>query len=162
MVLKGNQGQRKTGRFAEPELKGNVQFGTSHGRGFSRESSRVSNHDVVGISQLSGLREFLPQCKELAVMLVDRLASNLDFNVVNQDLTDTAGPCGGTGTCESGESDFQVDLPDQVTVAGDLCRNFLSKVHSSIKRLLNGFNGKVGVSTVDTFEESDLGVTGQV
>jgi len=69
------------------------------------------------------------------------------------------GPLGGGS---SGYSCLEVDAVDEITVSGDGAGNLLAEVGETVESLFNGFHGKVGVSAVDNFEESNLWVARQV
>jgi hypothetical protein len=66
-------------------------------------------------------------------------------------MTNVFDPCLGSSS-KNWKLDLQVHLVDKISVSGDGCGNFSSKVHGSIKRLFDGFNSKVSVSSIDDFK----------
>ena len=191
VVLQGNERQSQPRVAAEPELQRDVQ---GVHRGARRDDFRRQRLTAVAIvvarrstlvqqvcqlgdvadhlgiaSLLAGLlREFVPDVHPVTVLLVNALATNFNFNVVNDVVTDPVQPAElGTRAVRGLQGDLrqrglQVHAVNQITVALDRARDLLAEVGSTVKRVLNGLHGEVGVTTVNDLEEGDLRVASQV
>ena len=128
----------------------------------------VTNH--LGITGLLTrlLGEFIPDVEPLAVVLVDTLTTDFEFNGLNEVVTNPVEPAElSTRTVRALEGDLresglEVDTVDQVTVTLDGAGYTLAEARGTVERVLNGLHGEVGVTTVDNLEEGDLGVTSEV
>ena len=117
VILKSNQGQRKSGVAAVPELKGNIQ--SSLGQGIARSAylaggirvtgtidvseRRVSNvgqlggvtdHAVVTTLLVLGESELIPDVHPVTILAIDTLSTNLNLNLRNHLLTGEIQPAG--------------------------------------------------------------------
>jgi len=94
----------------------------------------------------------------VTVLLVDALATNFDFDVVDQVVTDPVQPAELSARAvrglqsDLGQRGLQVHAVDQVTVALDRARNLLAEVRGTVKRVLDGLHGEVGVTTVNNLK----------
>jgi hypothetical protein len=128
----------------------------------------VTNH--LGITGLLTrlLGEFIPDVEPLAVVLVDTLTTDFEFNGLNEVVANPVEPTELSTRTVSGlesylrESGLEVDTVDQVTVTLDSAGYTLAEARGTVERVLNGLHGEVGVTTVDNLEEGDLGVTSEV
>ena len=139
VVLKGDEGEGKTGVAAEPELEGDVEGGlgegvagganlaggvgvagavnvSERGVGDVSELGGVADHLVVTTLLLSGLSELVPDVHPVTVLAVNALATDFNLNLRDELLTGEVEPTGidailvGAGTLEA-LSDFgQGDL----------------------------------------------------
>jgi hypothetical protein len=191
VVLEGDQRQGKTRVAAEPELKGDVQgvlrgavehlirrVGLTTGAiivaGITTldeevgELGNVTNHLRIAGLETRLLRELIPDLEPLAIVLINTLTTDLEFNVVNEVVANPVEPTELSTRAVRGEelnlreSGLEVHTVDQVTVALDSARDLLAEVGRTIEGVLNGLHGEVSVSAVDNLEEGDLGVTSQV
>ena len=134
VVLKGDEGEGKTGVAAEPELEGDVEGGlgegvagsanlaggvgvagavnvSERGVGDVSELGGVADHLVVTALLLSGLSELVPDVHPVTVLAVNALATDFNLNLRDELLTGEVEPTGidailvGTGTLEA-LSDF--------------------------------------------------------
>jgi len=191
VVLQSNQGQSQTRVAAEPELQRNVQgvHGGARGDDFRGQwftaiaivvASRatlvqqvgqfrdVTNH--LGITSLLAglLGEFVPDVHPVTVLLVNTLATDFNFNVVNQVVSNPVQPAELSTRAirwlelHLRQSGLQVHAVDQITVALDSAGDLLAKVGSTVEGVLNGFHGEVSVTTINNLEKGDLGVTSQI
>ena len=117
VVLKSDEGERKSGVGAEPELKGDVKSGLrkgvtgsanlarSHGvarainvgeRGVGDEGKlgRVTNHLEVSLLLLRCHGELIPDVHPVSVLAVNALTSNLNLNLSNELLSREVQPAG--------------------------------------------------------------------
>ena len=133
-----------------------------------RELGDVANHLRVAGLLASLLRELIPDVQPLAIVLVNALAADLEFNPVNEVVANPVEPAElGTravrrqqGDC--GERGLEVHTVDQVTVALDRARDLLAEVRRTVPRVLNGLHGEVRVATVHHLEKGNLRVTRQI
>lgn len=191
VVLEGDQRESKTRVAAEPELEGNIQgiFGGAVedlGRRVGLTASAVivaaltTLHEQVGelrdvtyhlgitslLTRLLG--EFIPDVEPLAVVLINALTTDFELNGLNEVVTNPVEPAElSTRTVRALEGDLresglEVDTVDQITVTLDSAGYTLAEARGTVKRVLNGLHGEVGVTTVDYLEEGDLGVTSEV
>ena len=128
VVLEGNEGQGETHVAAEPELKGNVQGGC--------ESliNGLANHLVVAINVALGLGQLVPDVHPVAVVLVDLLAADLNGQVGQKSQAEVIDP-GASGNDR--DVDLEVDLVDQITIAGNGAGHTLAEVSRTVEGLLN-------------------------
>ena len=104
----------------------------------------------------------------VTVLLVNALATDFNFNVVDQVVTDPVQPAELSTRAvrglqsDLGQRGLQVHAVDQVTVALDRARNLLAEVRGTVKRVLDGLHGEVGVTSIDHFKKCDLRVASQV
>jgi hypothetical protein len=117
VVLKGNEGEGKTGVGAEPELEGHVERGLGEcvtGGAHLTRSSRitrrldvrergvgdegklggVTNHLEITALLLRGHGELVPDVHPVTVLAIDALAANLDLNLGDELLTREIEPTG--------------------------------------------------------------------
>jgi hypothetical protein len=128
VVLKGDQGEGKTGVGAKPELKGNIEgslrkgiAGSTHlagslgvartinisERGISDEGklSGVTNHLEVSAGLLRGHGELVPDVHPITILAVNTLATNLNLNLSDELLSREIQPTGiNTSVVASGVS----------------------------------------------------------
>jgi len=152
VVLEGNQGQGEAGGLVEEEDQGHVETldGTS-----GLVVNEVS-HATVVLTVVVHAEQGVVHAEPVGVVLIDALATNLQLNILQQLL-------GGVESgANLGQHKLHHDVSDQVTVTGDLCAHLIAEPHRAIDRLLDGLNGEVGVPTVYSFEESNLGISGKV
>jgi len=104
----------------------------------------------------------------VAVVLVNALSANLEFNGVDEVVTDVVEPAelGARAVRRLElylrERRLEVDAVDQVAVAADRARDTLAEVGSAVEGLLNRLHREVRVTAVHDLEERDLGVTRKV
>jgi len=154
VVLQGNQWQGQSWVSVEEEDEW-------------QEDRRVSGLDTSARSHLTVVRllgfvhvQFRVQSPPLLVVLVDSLATNGQFNVLNGTFR---GP--GIKACNinSGTSrQFNVHVRDQITVSGDRDGNATVARGSTVDSLFDVFHREVSVAFVNRLEESDFWVTSQV
>ena len=191
VVLQGDERQSQPRVAAEPELQRDVQ-GVHRGarrddlRGqrfaaiavvVARRAALVEQvrqlgdvADHLGIASLLAglLGQFVPDVHPVTVLLVNALATDFNFNVVDQVVTDPVQPAELSARAvrglqsDLGQRGLQVHAVDQVTVALDRARNLLAEVRGTVKRVLDGLHGEVGVTSVDHFKKCDLRVASQV
>ena len=95
VILEGNQRKGKTRVAAEPELEGDVENSGGHSLGIAdnlNETRHVSNH--VGITRLmtSRLGKLVPDVEPVAIMLINTLATDFEFNVLQENVADPVNP----------------------------------------------------------------------
>jgi len=117
VVLKGDQGQGKTGVTAVPELEGNVEGGFREGIAGSANLARgvalartvdviergigdkgefggVSDHTVVTADLVNGQGEVVPDVHPVTVLAINALTTDFDFNLRNKLFTGEVEPAG--------------------------------------------------------------------
>ena len=168
VVLEGNERKGKTGVAAEPELERNVEGGCWDHRTSAivhlGQSRDVTDHIGVTGLQTRLLGELVPDVEPLAVLLVHTLATNLNLDVVNEDVANPVEPAEAGVLLELplGKSDLEVHTVHQVTVTGDGAGHLLAEVGGAVEHLLDGFHREVGVAPVDDLEEGNLRVASEV
>ena len=171
VVLKGNEGKCKTWVAAEPELKrdeeggrwnrglGSVRAGVHLGKG-----RNVTNH--VGVTCLKTwlLGKLVPNVKPLAVLLVHTLTTNLNLNVVDENVANPVQPAETSvlGDTEFRKSDLKVHAVHEVTITRDGAGHLLAEVRSAVEHLLNRLHGEVSMAPVDDLEKGDLRIASKV
>jgi hypothetical protein len=122
VVLKGDQGQGKTGVTAVPELEGNIEGGFREGIAGSANLARsvalartvnliergigdkgefggVSDHTVVTADLVNGEGEVVPDVHPVTVLAINALTTDFNFNLRNELFTGEVEPAGiNTGT----------------------------------------------------------------
>ncbi len=168
VVLESNERKGKTGVAAEPELERNVEGGLWDHRTSAivhlGQSRDVTDHIGVTGLQTRLLSELVPDVEPLAVLLVHTLATNLNLDVVNEDVANPVEPAeaGVLSELPLGKSDLEVHTVHQVTVTGDGAGHLLAEVGGAVEHLLDGFHREVGVAPVDDLEEGNLRVASEV
>jgi len=136
VVLKGDQGEGKTGVGAKPELKRNIEGGLRKGiaggthlagslgvartinireRGISDEGKLggVTNHLEVSASLLRGHGKLVPNVHPITILAVNTLATNLNLNLSDELLSGEIQPTGiNTSVVASGVSTNTHQLVD--------------------------------------------------
>jgi hypothetical protein len=182
MVLESDQRQGQTRVTIEPELEGDVEgvfrcalldfvrgvgctggavgvaVFTSLNEGVN-ELGDVTNHlGITGL--LTGfLGEFIPDVEPVAVLLIDTLTTDFNFDVFDKVV---AGPVEPTELSSRtirgleghlGEGGLEIHTVDQITVTLDGACHLLAEVGGSVERIFNGFHGEVGMTTVNNLED---------
>jgi hypothetical protein len=122
VILKGDQGQSKTGVAAVPELEGNIEGGFREGIAGSANLARsialartvdiieggignksefggVSDHTVVTANLVNGQSEVVPDVHPVTVLAINALTTDFNFNLRNELFTGKIEPAGiNTGT----------------------------------------------------------------
>lgn len=80
--------------------------------------------------------------------IVNALTTDLDLDVLDQDVADPVQPPEGTSAGHIGELDAQVHLLDQVTVTGHSAGDLLAEARATVEGLLDGLGRVVGVTAV--------------
>lgn len=191
VVLEGNEREGKTRVAAEPELERDVHgvlrsalAGFAAGVGFAGGAVIVASYtrvgkevgefgyvtDHLGISGLfaSGLGKFVPDVEPVAILFVDLLATDFEFDVLDEAVSHPVEPAEfGTRTIALlkfylRESYLEVYSVDKVTVTADSAAYLAAEVGVTVEGLFDGFHGEVSVSTVDYLEEGNLRIRRQV
>jgi len=170
VVLQGNQRKGKARVSREPELKRDVKSklrntgGSSGDTGPLGELRDVSDHVGITFLVTGSLSELVPDVEPISPVLVNALATDLDFNVLDEDVTDPVEPAELLASSERHlrKSDLKVSTEHKITVSGDGASDLASKIGISVESLFNRLHGEVSVTTVDDLEESDLRVASQV
>jgi len=193
VVLKSDEGERKPGVAAIPELEGHIESGFREGtagfadlswgigrartvnrgeRGVSDEGKLggVTNHLEITTLLFLGESELIPQVHPITILAINALTSDFNFNLGNhlfpREIEPTSPDTLLTGTnqllVDFRECDLQVSAVSQITVAANGTRHSATKVSLTVKGLLNGLHGIVGVATVSHLPEGNLGITCQI
>jgi len=132
VVLKGDEGEGKTGVTAVPELEGHVEGGLRKGvaggahlagsgglarainiveRGISdvSELGGVADHGVVATALVNSQGELVPDVHPITVLAINALATDLNLNLRDELLTGEIKPT-GINTVLSGRLHLLVDL----------------------------------------------------
>lgn len=164
VVLQGNEGEGKT-RVAVPEELERDKEGLGADRGSRGGEGRgVADHGVVTSGLLRLLGKLLVNLEPLAVVLVNALTTNLEFNLRNKDVAEVVDPLDGAGATvgDGGDTDLQEGRVNEVTVAGDGAGNLAAEIDRAVEGLLDVLNGEVGVATVNALEERDHRLVGKI
>ena len=133
-------------------------------------NTTIAVHHVQVLAALAGGQgQLIPDVEPVTIVLIDALATDLNLNGLDQELTyvrdpgEVAGAVGRhIGEVDLGESGLQVDLVDQITVTGDRACHALAEVGHTVEGLLNSLHREVGVAAVELLEEGYLGIGRQV
>jgi hypothetical protein len=192
VVLEGDEREGKTGVAAEPELERDVH-GVLRGTAadfaagvrfagsaviittFTGEGEEVGEFryvtDHLGVTGLfaSGLSELVPDVEPVTILLVDTLATNLKFYVLDETVSYPVEPAefSGAGIVIGAkfylrESYLEVYSVDEITVTADSAAYSAAEVGDTVKGLFDRFHREVGVSAVYHLEEGYLRVRCQV
>ena len=183
-----------TGVAAEPELERNVEsclgegvagsanLGGTIGRrartvdgsekriGDVCELCGVADHLEVAALLLAGHGELVPDVHPITILAIDALATNLNFDLGDELLTDVVEPTSINTVVASllhvlvnlGESNLEISAIGEITVAGDCAGNTAAEISLTVESLLNRLHRKVGVSAVRDLPEGDLGCSSKV
>jgi len=192
VVLEGNEGNRKTGVAAEPELQGNVQrLGWRAGAGSARvrqlrtrtgdiqriallvlhqdEVMRVADHVIERRDRARILRELRPDLHPVTVLAVNALAANLELNRLDEAVADVVEPAEARHRRERrrckvhrGEDNLDIRAIHQVSVTVDDRRHTLVEVGLAVERHLNRLHREVGVALEEHLPERNLGIARNV
>jgi len=149
MVLEGNQWQRQTWVAVEEEDEWQENLLTSFNRG-----SHLTVVALLGFVQV----ELCVQTPPLLVVLVDALATDGQFNVLDHALSQP-GIIGDRGSTRHG---FNVHVRDEITIAGNGDGNTTVVTGGTVHGLFDVFHSEVRVTLVHGLEESDFWVARQV
>jgi len=171
VVLEGDQGEGKTGVAAEPELQRNVQGLAldNNASGVNRPNARQGSEiggvaDHVGISDrvARALGELVPNVEPSGVVLVNALATDLQLDTGNQNVTqpvqptETSNTARGSGTdrqVDIGDLDLEVRAVDQITITRNGACNLLTEISGTIEGLLNRFKSKISISAINYLKD---------
>ena len=130
------------------------------GRGGNRVGRHLTVVRLLGVVQI----QLRVQTPPLLVVLVDALATDAEFNILDRTFRDPARvDVGGTGLRAEGRGDeFDVHVADQITVTGDSDGHTAVVGRGTVDSLFDVFHREVRVALVDSLEESNLRVTSQV
>jgi len=192
VVLEGDERKSKTRVAAEPELERDVHgvlrstaadfaAGVRFASGaviiatFTSEGEEVGElRDVtyhLGVTSLfaSGLGKFVPDVEPVAILLVDALATNFKFYILDKTVSYPVEP---TEFSVAGivvrakfylrESYLKVYSVDKITITADSAAYSATEVGYTIEGLFDGFHREVGVSAVYHLEEGYLRVRCQI
>ncbi len=188
VVLESNEGERKTGVLAKPELERDVEGGFREGIARSADLARgvrlartvdvgeggvgevgelggVANHRVVALLLASAHRELVPDVHPVAVVAVNALATNLDFDLGDKLLAREVEPSGIDALAavkiltDLGKSDLKNGVVSKISVSGDGAGYTATEIGLTVESLFNGFHCKVGVSAVGDLPVGNLWVT---
>ena len=190
VVLKGNKRKSKTGVAAKPELKRNIESSFGHARSevaiaeghiigiiFStsyrrdtvagnglNKTSNIANHRGIALLMSGRLRKFIPDVEPVAIMAVNALATDFDFDLSDHNVAEPVKPTelSSSGNRHTGKSDLKVHTGDKITVARNSAGNFATPIGSTVEGLFNRFHRKVSVTTIHDFPEGNLRISGQV
>jgi hypothetical protein len=131
----------------------------------------LSNHLVVTTLLLRSERKLVPDVHPVTVLAIDALTTDLDLNHTDELLTGVVEPTGvsllaisgslatATLLTDLGESYLKVCAVCKITVAGDSALDTAAEIGLTIESLLNRLHGKVSVSAVSYFPESNLRIS---
>ena len=122
VVHEGDEGQRQSWVAVEPEAQWHEQSFGGDGGCLGDETDRVTNHDLVTDLLRGGLGELVVHVVPEPVVFVDGSTTDLHRDLVDQELTNVAGPSNSiTCACdrELGEFNFEETFVDKVTVASN-------------------------------------------
>jgi len=179
--LKSDERESKTWVAAEPELKRNVEGGFRKSIARSTYLARsirvtrsinISESRVGEESELGGVAEHLveatflvffhgelaPDVHPVTVVTVDALATNFNFNLVDELVSREIKPASVYITTAKILSDFRksylkVGSVSKITIAGDGACYTAAEISLTVESLLNGFHSKVSVTSVSSFEK---------
>jgi len=153
VVLKGDQGQVQTGVPVEEEDEGKVDSAGGSG-------GHLSPGSLLGFVQV----KLRVQTPPFLVVLVDALATDGQFNVVDRTLSDPVTVIHGIGSDGVGSEglQFEVHVTDKVTVTGNSHGDATGVSGSTIDGLLDVLHREVGVTLVFGLVEGNFWVTGKV
>jgi len=159
VVLQSNEGKSKTVVAVEEELKRDVKCGSravsSCYVGDTANHFRVE-HTLLGFRGA----EFGPDVEPFAVVTIDTLAADFEFDLFDEVMTDVGvpPPVGG----KRRKLDFENSVCDEITIATHGDSRLATETSSTIEYLGDGFNGEVCVTAVNRLEECNFGVTSEV
>jgi len=169
VVLEGNEGESKTGVAAEPELEGDVESGLGHLTSSATdgldEAGNVANHGGITTGVTSGLGKLVPDVEPVTVVTVNALTTDLNLNLLDEDVTEPVQPAETFARSESrntGESDLEVHTGDEITIAGNGAGHLAAEVSRTVEGLFDGLHGEVCMTLVSDLPESNLGITSKV
>jgi len=149
VVLQGNQWQRQTWVAVEEEDQWQVDLLTGFDRG-----GHLTVVALLGLIQV----ELRVQAPPLLVVLVDALATDGQFNVLDHALREP----GIIGTGSDTSDGLDVHVGDEITVTRDGNRHTAVVTWGTVHGLFDVFHSEVGVTLVHRLEESDFWVARQV
>jgi hypothetical protein len=110
VILEGNKGKRQTRVSAKPELEWDVQGGgLSTLETSSSKGDGVSNHVIITGFKTRGDGELVPDGEPIAILFVNSLTSDLDFNRLDEEVANEIDPSeesGRDGSLNTGKSDL--------------------------------------------------------
>lgn len=116
---------------------------------------------------LVGVGQLLPDLHPLTVLGVDALTTDGDLDLIDDRVTDRVDPVDVVGSAgdislNGREGEDKVTTRDQIGITLNARGKTATKRGLILERLFHAFDGKVGVATVNNFEERDLGGVCQV
>lgn len=171
------KGETESRVLGEVKSDGNVELGGSVRRLEGLETI-VEHSDVSGVASIFldvllsdelvvdvllafGGNEGQVSLVEVSVMGIDGDASNLEFELLEQDVANVWCPSEtgvGASNCDCRQRDFEQNVSEKISGSGDLNSDTTTEIGDTRDGLLNRFNGEDLVSAVDRFEEGHLGV----
>jgi hypothetical protein len=155
--LESDQGKGQTGVGVEEEQHGQIEALDQAGIGACRACIEIGEASVGGFLVV-GAEELVVDAIPIGIDLIDALAADLEFDVGDELFCGEIG-CGGGPLLEG---DLEEHGIDEIAIPGNGAGHALSVVHTAVESLLDGFEGKLGVTAVHHLEESDGGRTCEI
>ena len=153
VVLEGDEGEVQPGVAVEEEDEGKVDRAGGSG-------GHLTPSSLLGLVEV----KLGVQTPPLLVVLVDALATDGKFNVVDGTLSDPVAIVGGMGSGGVGgdREELEVHVTDKITVTGNSHGHATGVGGSTVDGLLDVFHREVGVALVFRLVEGNFGVTSEV
>ena len=178
VVLEGDERESETRVTAEPELEGDVKdagvLDTTLEIGLIKagEFLNITDHVAVTALLIVGVSELVPDIEPDTVLFVDEGTTDRDLNVTDESVTESANPgelwwAGLIAAITASERNWlkvnhEEDTVSEITVTENRSGSLATEIRVTRKRMLDRFNGKVGVTTVHNLPEGYLGVARKV
>ena len=168
MVLQGNKRKRETDVAIEPELERDEEnLGGLVLRRPLLERTRMlrlietfttknrSSDHVLITSTLAGRDgKVIPDLEPITELTVNLLATDFDVDFTDEVMTKIIDPSERNGRAlNTGNLNLEVDTVNKITVTGDQGRDTFSEVTNTLECLLDSFESKIRMATVNDFED---------
>ncbi len=167
VVLEGDEREGQTRVPAEPEGQGHVESGGLLVLGELGHHRRVADHHGVPVVEVGVPGELVPDVHPVAGLPVDGGATDLDGALADHSVPESLDPgelaLARGGLARKRDPGLEVHARHQITVPGHGgSHGCLSEVGGAREGLLDGFDSEVGVSLVDYFKKSNLGIPSEI
>ena len=163
-VLEGDEGQVEAGVLTEIELEGDEEAEAAGGGAGNEIHGLIGfdppNHFIQGLALGCGRRELRPYLHPFSCLTVNLLLSHLEGDLLDEGMTDRVGVGEGVARTVSEERERHVQghTTQEIATTGNETGDALAEIGGTVKVHGHGLGGEMGMTAVDHFKKTDLGV----
>ena len=145
------------------EVKGDIESSRFVCLGELGEFRNITNHFSIAAILTEFAGKFVPDVHPIAILFVNFGSTDIKFDTWDKSMTDFGNPApflAGITRITTAKNNTKIYISYKITIALKSSWYFTSEVSSTWECLFNAFYSKIGVSSVNDFEKSNLRITG--